>query len=143
MLWSLPKMTNTSCGMTIGTVVSTCRSLCYGRLASKCLFCAAFKSANWICVHCKWNGKSFVGIRLNIQVLLTASATTYPVMPTCPEIQETVVLCPLQHNDCNVFGPQVQGCKVSWGSQEHEQHLVTAEEEKENQAEDKVDTKDG
>ena len=32
---------------------------------------------------------------------------------------------------------------MSWGSQEHDQHLVTAEEEKEDQAEDQVDMKDG
>jgi hypothetical protein len=42
-----------------------------------------------------------------------------------------------------MFGPQVQGCKVSRGSQEHDQHLVTAEEEKVNHAEEKVDMKDG
>ena len=119
-----------------GTVVCTCGSLCYGRLASTCLlFCTAFKSANWI--HVFVVNESFNGICLNIQVLLTASATTCPVMPTCPDIQETAAVCPLRHNDWNMFGPQVQGCKVSWGSQEHDQHLVTAEEEKVNHAEDK------
>jgi len=64
-------------------------------------------------------------------------------MPTCPETQDNVVACPLEHNDFNVFGPQVQGCKVSWGSQEHVQHPVTAEEERENRAKDKVDMKGG
>ena len=91
-----------------------------------------------------WPIKRWQVIRWNnIHVLLTASVTTRPVKPTCPEIRETVVACPSQHNDCNVFGPQVQGCKVNWGSQEHDQHLVTAEEQKENQAEDKVDMKAG